>query len=653
MLPNKNHIGSFGLRLALISSASLLACALSLVSAEDQAAPWWAFELPEVTFFWERNASTSRHPGPDSEQMSAESSSAFEFPELTFFWQRDSFRGPYKDPEALRIPIYPAPQEERIEFESVQEPSLAPNPLRPEQIRFESTFLEPLEPFLLPEDTDDLVNEDDRQALSLHQALFHAFQSNNSVQVRDLQIAVEDERLNQAESVFIPALELSSEYTQNRFPQNAAEASANNLFATGNDPRIFLSKTGVIEAAIKGENAVGTQYELYTNLRYNESTLTRSSNTALYGQEYTTNLGLRITQPILRNSSRTVREAPIRIARINKEIASADLETELTELAARTLEAYFRWLEAEEVASLRRWEEDIYQELAETVRRRVETGDASTRESLRVEIRLTRVADRILQSEEQIDLARNRLFTEFGTNLEASDYRNVRPTGEMSSQIPRVSEAATLQAAMEKSAQIRNFRKKIEINEENLGIALEETRPTLNLVGGVELRGLDGGPGSSLEYLASNQPVGYSVGIVYSRPWDNASAEAKVRESRLLVRQSEIELARVKLDLRQRIISEIERLESLRSRRDNIKKLQSKIGEEIERENQRLETGQTRLGSLLEFYEELFQVRTQYLSIVSEINESKIKLWAADHSLLTRLGVTYHANIGSSWRVAK
>lgn len=569
----------------------------------------------------------------------------FDIPKFTFFWQRNSFRKPYHTPNALEVPAYPPPEEKRIAFDSILEESLATDPLSPNQTRFQNTFLDPLEPFLLPDSETSEAVLDERQPLSLHQALYHAFQSNRSVQVRDLQIAVEDERLNQAASVFIPSLELSSEYAQNRFPQNASETSANNLFPTGNEPRLFFSKTGTVEAALKGENIAGTQYELYTNLRYNESTLTRTSVSALYEQEYTTNVGFRITQPILRNSNKAVRQAPIRIARINKEIASADLETELTELAARTLEAYFRWLEAEEVAQLRRWEKGIYEELAETVRRRVETGDAGTRESQRIEIRLTRVADRILQSEEQVDLARNRLLAEFGPQLDHTDLRQTRPVGEMSSKIPRISQAATIEAAMETSAQIRNFRKQIEINEENLGIAMDETRPTLNLVGGVELRGLDGRPDSSLEYLTSNQPVGYSVGIVYSRPWDNTNAESRVRETRLLLRQSEVELARIKQDIRHRIANEIERLDVLRSRRDNMEQLQSKIGEEIDRENERLETGQTTLSSLLEFYEELFQVRAQYLTILSQINEAKARLWAADHSLLKRLGVNYYSNV--------
>jgi outer membrane protein TolC len=599
------------------------------------------FNFPEITFFWERSEfRQSRKEDSDPKG----SSSNLELPNVVFFWQRDSFAPKYYQSEALQIPRYPLPPEERLSFESVAEPTLSTRSLRPDYARFKAEFLRPLDSFLIPPSASI---DDEAPQLSLQQALYHAFASNPSVQVRDLRLAIEEERMTQAESIFLPTLELSSEYAQSRFPQNAAEASANNLFPIGNDPRRFLSKTGVIEAALKGENPVGTQYEFYTNLRYNESTLTRTSNSALFQEEYSTNLGIRLTQPILRGSSRTVRETPIRIARINRQIAAADLKTELTTLAGRTLEAYFRWLEAAEIHNLRRWEKRTYEELAEIISRKVETGDASSRERLRIKIRLTRIDDRIFQAQEQLDLARQRLFAGFGHDFPVSDYAKSRPIGEMSPEIPQPSEAATIQAALAQSAEIKRYRKLIEIDEENLGLALDETRPSLNLVGGVEVRGLNDRPTSSVDYLASNQPVGYNVGLVYSRPWNNQSAEAKVREQRLTLRQNEIELTRIKQEIRHRIIGEIKQLEILRNRLDNITELQAGIGEEIKRENNLLETGQTTLSTVLEFYEELFQVRGQYLAILSQINEAKSKLWTADQSLLERLGVEYYSSTGN------
>ncbi|MGJ8640086.1 MAG: TolC family protein [Opitutaceae bacterium] len=593
-------------------------------------------KLPEVTFFWEK---------PEFQEWRDQSEgTAIELPEVTFFWQKNEFQPNYGNKEALQIPHYPSPTEERLAFESIDEPTLSTDRSAPDFEHFETQFLKPLDSFLVPsKDSESTASED--HTLSLHQALHHAFASNPSVQVNDLQIAVEDERLKQAESIFTPNLELSSEYGQSRFPQNAAETSANNLFPIGNEPRRFLSKTGVIEAAITGEGRAGTQYEVYTNLSYNESTLTRTSNSALHEQEYTTNFGIRLTQPILRGSSRTVREAPIRVARINREIATADLQTELTVLAGQTLEAYYRWIESAEVLKLRQWERRTYNQLAEIIRRKVETGDASSREHLRVEIRLTRIEDRIFQAEEQLNLSRNRLFAQFGQDFQAPQVSKLRPTGELSPEIPTISEQATIQAAWRHSAEISSFRKRIEIDRENLGVALDETRPTLNLVGGVEVRGLDESPTSSVDYLYGNQPVGYNIGLIYSRPWGNHGAEARVRENRLSLRQNGIELDRIKQEIRQRIIGEIERLGHLRDRRDNIAKLQAGIGEEIEKENHLLETGQTTLGTLLEFYEELFQVRAQYLAILSQINEAKVRLWAADQSLLKRLGVDYYNSI--------
>jgi hypothetical protein len=106
-------------------------------------------------------------------------------------------------------------------------------------------------------------------------------------------------------------------------------------------------------------------------------------------------------------------------------------------------------------------------------------------------------------------------------------------------------------------------------------------------------------------------------------------------------------LTRIKQEIRHRIIGEIKQLEILRNRLDNITELQAGIGEEIKRENNLLETGQTTLSTVLEFYEELFQVRGQYLAILSQINEAKSKLWTADQSLLERLGVEYYSSTGN------
>ena len=576
--------------------------------------------------------------GSESEPNTKES--GFQFPKVTFFWQRESFQDRYHSTEALQVPAFPANESDRLLFESIFDRSLAADPERPDASQFEAEFLGPLEPFLIPEDSKTL--ETSNFKYTLEQALIETFKTNPSIQVRDLQTAVEDERLNQAENVFTPTIELSSEYSESRFPQNASESASNNLFPTiGGEPQRFLSKSGVIEAAVKGENAAGTQYELYSNLLYNKSTLTQRP-TALFYEEYTTNAGLRITQPILKNSSKRIREAPIRIARINRNIAYADLRTELTEIANRTLNAYFRWLEAQEIVELRTWEKRTYQQLAETIRSRVETGDASSRELLRIEIRLTRVEDRLLQAEEQREMAKNRLFEQFGPTVrDQSEFASLRPAGEMSPEIPEISLSSTIETALNDSAEIARYRKELERSAENLDVALDEARASLNLVGGVEFRGLDGGPDDSIASTVSDHPMGFNVGIVYSRPWGNDSAEAKVRENRLLVRQSEIELARIQHEVRSRISEHADRLSNLRSRRDNLRSLQDRIGKEIDQENTRLETGQSTLNSLLEFYEELFQVRSQYLGVLAQICETKSELWSTDQSLLKRLGIEY------------
>ena len=569
-------------------------------------------------------------------------STSFKLPKVTFFWQQPEFRNKDADPESQAIDPFPEESLSRIEQSSVFDTDLVTQDSG-DRRDFQTQYIAPLTSFI--EASDPTPDDSEQETLPLREALVLALSSNNAIQIRDLQIAVENEHFVQAESVFIPSIELSSEYSQSRYPQNASEASANNLFPQGGEPRRFLSKTGLLEAALVGENAIGTQYELYTNLRYNESTLTRTSLSAIYEEEFTSNLGFRLTQPILRDSSRRIREAPIRIARRNQEIAEAELITELTELSARTMEAYFRWLEAQEIVGLRSWERSVYEKLAETVRERVETGDASIRESLRIEIRLTRADDRILQAKEQVDLAREQLFSEFGFGELPSKYEAAIPTGELSPFIPSVNAETISANALANSAEVQRFRNQVEISKENLGIAKDESRPNLAFVSGVELRGLNNGPDTSYRDLASDQPVGYNVGLVYSRPWDNASADARVRETRLLLLQSEIDLKRISHEIRRDIELEVERLELLSKRQTNIRRLQEKIGEEIEQENERLEIGQTSLSSLLEFYEELFQIRSQYLNILTQINESKVRLWTIDQSLLRRIGIDYRSSL--------
>ncbi|HEY0008977.1 MAG TPA: TolC family protein [Tepidisphaeraceae bacterium] len=401
-------------------------------------------------------------------------------------------------------------------------------PLRPLPTTLQSKFL--------PEQRDDprvppeapaaspLAPESQIVRMPLREVTQRAVANNLNVKVSGYTPAIEETRITEAEARFDP------EVFMNITAQRQRDANVFGSFA-GSDFEQVRLETGIRQALPTGGSVELAYRPSYT---WDPDNLDDADQFGNGGAGDTAqDIGIQITQPLLRDFGSDVNRARIVINRFNQRISLLDFRRDLEEMLRNVEQTYWQLVQAQRNVTIQegflqraidtanivsiRFNQDVTIEQISTSVSRVESGRIDL---IRARQRVQDLSDQLknLMNDPQFPIAGNTLLLPSDTPLE------VPVTFDLNDSV---------QTALLNRYELGQQQLRVDSASVALDVARNNRLPQLNLVGGIGLRGLGEDYAESFEDISDADFVNWSIGLQFTQRLGNREAKAIYRRAQL------------------------------------------------------------------------------------------------------------------------
>jgi outer membrane protein TolC len=311
-----------------------------------------------------------------------------------------------------------------------------------------------------------------------------------------------------------------------------------NSLTTGGASR-FRNQVWVQDSGLRKRNIYGGEFQVFQRLGL-------QSNNSLFftpGNQGTTRLEMRITQPLLGRSGKVYNTSRIALARIGTEAAAAEVTAALQDHIVAVTEAYWELYRARSVLqqklrSLGRAE--FVLEILEGRR----TVDASERQILRARAAVATRRSELARARAAIRNAESRLRM-----LVNDPELTTGPVELLPGEVPRCEPLPlempdALATAMNNRPEITEAARRLHEASVKLGIARNEFLPQLDLVLGAYVAGLQGNFNLATSWgnqFTAGQP-GYIAGMLFDMPLRRRAGKARVERQEHEYRRAALQL---------------------------------------------------------------------------------------------------------------
>lgn len=449
-------------------------------------------------------------------------------------------------------------------------------------------------------------------AISLEECLHLTLQHNLELLESRLTPRIKKEQITAEEAQFDPSLGIEGSYDYEK-----------RLSATGIDgataPRSENLTLGTFLE--KRFSSTGATMELkYTSTRYESNSFWLSLD-----HYYQSDLGISLTQPLLRNAGPQVNQAQIEIA-INEHQASvAEFRQKLIQTLSECQKAYWELVYRNEELKVKELLLQQAQELLKRNREKVRIGLLAPVEILQAEAGVARRREGVIIARSEIKGAEDELKRI--TNLLSNPQRKHQPLRlipqpSFSPQYP--DEEESQQLALEHRPEYRQAQLELDNTRINLHLADDQTLPRLDLTGGFGLNGLGDTYGQGWDELDSGNYPNWGIGLVFTLPLGNRWARSNYMQRELEYQQAEVRLRILEQEISLEVTDAIRKIQTNLQRVQSTE-LASKLEEEKLRiEQERFEEGLTTSHDVLDYQADLGEAQSKHLMAVIDYSSSQL-----------------------------
>ncbi|HLE82399.1 MAG TPA: TolC family protein, partial [Dehalococcoidia bacterium] len=361
--------------------------------------------------------------------------------------------------------------------------------------------------------------------LSLRDSIGLALKNNLDIAVEGFNPRLREQDLTSEKAAFDPSAFLEFTRTDNRQP-------AGLRFLTGQ--RILFDFYDY-NVGLKQKLPTGGTYEFRFDNEYDNQTAATPSG-------YTSNLGLTVTQPLLKNFGFEATETNIRIATNNQSISREQLRLRVSDIVTQVQNGYFELTFAIENLEVQRRSHRLAQDLVALNKARVRAGVAAPVEVTQAEAQeAARVQDVIL-AEKAVQDAQDTLKVILNLPVSGGWGQEIRLTYTLIFDPKPVNLDQSVQKALENRYEFKSAKLDIDNKELSVRLTRNQLLPDLSFVGSVFSTGVGTTYGGNLSEMGSGDFVSYSVGVVLTVPLGNRGPQASFIKAKLSADQARTSL---------------------------------------------------------------------------------------------------------------
>jgi outer membrane protein TolC len=482
--------------------------------------------------------------------------------------------------------------------------------------------------------------------ISLAQSVLLALQNNQELQVERLSPLIRDEEVRRETGAFFaPRLSFEASADRTQRPSGSVLAGAQVLESQNVDVN-----TGVSMRSITGGIVA---------LDFRNKRLETNSLFQIFDPQYTAELALTLTHPLLKNFGIDLNSARIKVAKNHAEISRQQLQVMVTNLVTEVQQAYWDLVLAANDLAARQRALEVARHLEQRTAALVDRGRLPALATLQARAAtLEREVD-VLSGEHNFADAQQRLKALLNLHTMAPDAGlTLVPVDLPVLEIAPVSAEEGLKTAMARRPELSQAQLEQENRRLAASLARNQMLPEINVVGSVGLSGLSGDPSDSpfatltvggipvgsffsagqgvssfeggydhaLSKMLSGDFISYKVGVTIQVPLGNQSARSELAKAKLEVEKANIS----RQALEQKIALEVERVaRGIHAQVQAItgaKSLRALAERQLEMAQDGLELGVSSVTDVLQGQRNLALAQRDELRAIIEYNKA-LTLW--------------------------
>ena len=458
-----------------------------------------------------------------------------------------------------------------------------------------------------------------------------AMENNPDLAVSRYDPAISQAQLAAARGVYMPVVETSVQ-------RNSQLQPPTNLFAgtEGLQTDIWSSTVALNQLMPWG----GGQY----SVGWDSSRTTTDSLISSFDPSLNSRLSLAFSQPLLRSFKIDPARAQVELSARNVEIADTRLRESQVTTGASAEQGYWAYVAALALLDVQQRSLDLALELERTNRARVDVGQAPPLDLVAARAEVAQRRENLIIARTAARQAEDNLRTVIFDPSRA-DYWNLRL--EPADRVPAVSQAPDVDAAVRRALAERTdlirARKEIQNTETTITLSKNETLPDLRLqanyltdaAGGTRLLREGGFPGtivgqqvtgfgSTLGQLLSADFPTWTLGVTFSYPLGNSTAEANLARARLERDQANARLKTLEVGTVREVRQAAWRLEQNQQRIETTQLARELAEQRLDAEQKRFEVGMSTSFLVIQAQRDLAIARNQELQALLDTQLSVV-----------------------------
>lgn len=494
--------------------------------------------------------------------------------------------------------------------------------------------------------------DDDGRPLTLEEAIVLALEKNEGIFIERRSLAAADAAVDGAHGAYDPVLGVEAGWRRATEPVNSAFSGAPEGRPAPTD-EAFETRAAVRKLLPTGGEI---------SLRAASSRATTDGAFGLLSPAYTSQVGVELRQPLLRDREIDAGRLGLRVAGADRERAAASLTREVADTVAAVEQAYWTLTAVRQQIGVN---EDTLalaeQQLAET-ELRIESGAAPETEIAQPRAEIERRRGELLASQEAAARAENTLkLLILGDGDGDLWSRTLAPVAPAAAEIVPVDVAAALAQALASRPELTAASAVVERRRAETAFARDGVRPDLDVVasydryglagsrnpaGGVvpglpsEVPpGLEGGWGQSFDVLGGGDFDDARLALVLELPIGNRAARAAAAAARNGERQAAADLARARKAVRAQVLDAAAALETTAQRIAAARAARAAAEVQLAAERDRFAVGLSTNFLVLTRQNDLAGSRLAEIAALTDYRSARTEMARATGTLLAERGI--------------
>lgn len=470
------------------------------------------------------------------------------------------------------------------------------------------------------------TNEVKRQ-VSLEECIEMALKNNFDLQIERLNPKIQQSILEASEGVYDPVVSLGLNQRYNHSAGKFVDFFGSPIKIEGS--RNYFEN---LSLGVQGKLPFGMSYNIPLEWE-------RQHGTSFPFDQYTGTVGIELRQPLLKDAAIDTERWQILVNKKNLKISEQGLRLQLINVISSVQLAYYELLYALENVKVQEKALELAEKLYANNVAKVKAGALPPLDEKQAESEVAMRKADLLNAWHLVKIQENMLKNLIVNDLES--WQNVRlvPTAPLVAVPQRFDLQESWRTGLSLRPEIAQLKLMVERQDLDIQFYKNQKLPDVSLVGRYGNSAIHTGAEGVFADTWSQKHPNYLYGVEVIFPWSYKQVKAKLRQSREMREQAELQVKKLQQDIMVQIENAISLAKTSYDRVEATRQARIYAEAALDTEEKKLQNGKSTSFFVLQFQRDLTAARVAEIRALVDYNQALTRLAQAEGSILDKLNI--------------